>query len=103
MKKKYITILKKFCAVITATCFTFTVVANNLYASVNFDTTKAQKQYFEKKEKNDLNSFFSDRYGKVVSYNNNLSDTVVINIQDLHCDYSVQKNIMWKMFTLRVE
>ena len=93
MKKKYIAILKKSCAVITAICFTFTIVADNLYASVNFDTAKSKKQYFEKKDKSDLNSFFSDKYGKVVSYNNNFSSTVVINIQDLHCDYSAQKNI----------
>ena len=93
MKKKYITVLKKLCSIVTAVCFTFTVVGSDLYASVNFDTAKDQKRYFEKKDKNDFDSFFSDRYGKIVSYNDNLSSIVVINIQDLHCDYSVQKNI----------
>ncbi|MBR3627312.1 MAG: hypothetical protein IKN42_00530, partial [Elusimicrobia bacterium] len=86
-------ILKKLCATLTATCFIFTIVSNNLYASVNIDTIQAQKQYFDLKDSDNLNTLFSSKYGKVISCNNNLSNTVVINIQDLHCDYFVQKNV----------
>lgn len=93
MNKKNITLFKKFCAVITTVCFTFTIVSNNLFAAANIDTLQSKKQYFEAKGSAGLDSLFSSKYGKIVSYSNNLSDTVVINIQDLHCDYSVQKNI----------
>ena len=93
MNKKNITLFKKACAVITSVCFTFTIIGNNLFAAANIDTLQSKKQYFETKDANSLDSLFSSKYGKIVSYNNNLSDTVIINIQDLHCDYSVQKNI----------
>ena len=92
MKKEFI-ILKKLCAIITAVCFTFTIVCDNLYASVNAEPIQAQKEYFSSYDSAALNTLFSSKYGKVVSFNNNLSDTVLINIQDLHCDYFVQKNI----------
>ena len=83
--------LKKICAVITAVCFIFAIVNNNLFASINVDTIQSQKQYFDSKDKDCL---ISSKYGKVLSYRNNGSETIVINIQDLHCDYAVQKNIV---------
>ncbi len=92
MKKKFI-ILKKLCAVVTAVCFTFTLISDNLFASINAEPIQAQKQYFSSSDSAVLDTLFSGKYGKVVSFNNNLSDTVLINIQDLHCDYFVQKNI----------
>ena len=92
MKKKFI-ILKKLCATITALCFTFTLVSDNLFASINAEPIQAQKQYFSSSDSVTLDSLFSSKYGKVVSFNNYSSDTVLINIQDLHCDYFVQKNI----------
>ena len=92
MKKKFI-ILKKLCATITAVCFTFTIVCENLYASINAEPIQAQKQYFNLYDSATLDTLLSSKYGRVVSFNNNLSDTVLINIQDLHCDYFVQKNI----------
>lgn len=95
MNKKSITLFKKVCAVITSVCFMFTIIGNNLFAAVNVDTLQSKKQYFETKNENNLNSLFSSKYGKIVSYNDNSSDTVIINIQDLHCDYSVQKNIYY--------
>ena len=92
MKKKSI-ILQKICATLTALSFIFTIITNNLYAYVNVETMQSQKQYFDSKADSDLDTLFSSKYGKIVSYNNNLSDIVLINIQDLHCDYYVQKNI----------
>lgn len=86
-------VLKKICAIITASCFTVTIVSGNLYANINANPSQSQQQFFDLKNSERINSLFSNRYGKIVSFNNNLSDTVVINIQDLHCDYSVQKNI----------
>ena len=93
MNKKNTALFKKICAIIVSVCFTFTIVSNNLLAAVNADTMQSKKQYFETKDANSLNSMFSSKYGKIVSYNDNSGDTVVINIQDLHCDYFVQKNI----------
>jgi len=87
------TILKKFCAIITTVCFIFTIVSNNLFASFEVNTMKEQQQLFNDKDNEQLNSLFVDKYGKVSQSKNNLSSTVVVNIQDLHCDYSVQKNI----------
>lgn len=92
MKKKSIN-LKKFCAVVTATCFFFMILSNNLFASVNISTMKEQQSLFSTKNTEQLNSLFLDKYGKVSEKANNSSNTVVINIQDLHCDYAVQKNI----------
>ena len=91
MKRKYTTIFNKICATVTSVCFIFTLVGNNLFAAVNIDTLQSKKQYFEAKDADNLNNLFSNKYGKIVSYNDNSSDTVVINIQDLHCDYFVQK------------
>jgi len=93
MKKKTLSIFKKTCAIITSACFVFTIVSNNLFAAVNVDTFQSKKQYFEAKDTKNLEFLISSKYGKIVSYNNNFSDTIVVNIQDLHCDYSVQKNI----------
>lgn len=87
------TISKKVCAVITTVCFTFTVVSNNLFASFNINTLNEQQQLFESKNSEQISSLFLDKYGKVSQSTNNFSSTVVVNIQDLHCDYSVQKNI----------
>lgn len=92
MKNKSI-MLKKLCATLTAACFTLTIVGNNLFASVNVKPIEAQKQYFDLKDNANLDTLVSNKYGKVLSCKNNASDTVVINIQDLHCDYFVQKNI----------
>lgn len=92
MKKKFI-ILKKLCATITAVCFMFTIVSNNIYASINIEPIQSQKQYFDMNDNVNLDTLISSKYGKVLSCNNNLSNTVVINIQDLHCDYFVQRNI----------
>jgi len=92
MKNKSM-VLKKLCATVTAVCFTLTVVGNNLYASINVKPIEAQKQYFDLKTNANLDTLVSNKYGKVLSCKNNISDTVVINIQDLHCDYFVQKNI----------
>ena len=86
-------ILKKLCATITAICFLFAITGNNLYASINIEPVQSQKQYFDLKANSNLDTLFSSKYGKIISFNNNISDTVVINIQDLHCDYFVQKNI----------
>ena len=97
MNKKNITLFKKVCAVITSLCFMFAIISNNLFAAVNADTLQSKKQYFEAKDADNLDSLFSSKYGKIVSYNDNHSDTIVINIQDLHCDYSVQKNIYFLM------
>ena len=97
MNKKNITLFKKVCAIITSLCFMFTIIGNNLFAAVNADTLQSKKQYFEAKDADNLDSLFSSKYGKIVSYNDNHSDTIVINIQDLHCDYSVQKNIYFLM------
>ena len=93
MKNKYIQVLQKLCATITSLCFTVTIITNNSFAAVNPETTKSQQQYFESKDKTDFYYLFPSKYGKIISYNDNFSDTVIINIQDLHCDYSVQKNI----------
>lgn len=87
------TTLKKFCAIITTVCFIFTIVSNNLFASFDVNTMKEQQQLFNDKDNEQINSLFLDKYGKVSQSKNNLSSTVVVNIQDLHCDYSVQKNI----------
>lgn len=92
MKKEF-TILKKWCATVTAICFMFTIVSNNIYASINIEPIQSQKQYFDMNDNVNLDTLISSKYGKVLSCNNNLSNTVVINIQDLHCDYFVQRNI----------
>ncbi|MBQ3834368.1 MAG: hypothetical protein II816_02485, partial [Elusimicrobia bacterium] len=84
--------LKKICAVVTAVCFTMMIVSPSVFANVPknsqniVDAIQAQNNNIQE-------TIVSDKYGKVISYNNSGSDTVVINIQDLHCDYSVQKNI----------
>ena len=93
MEKEYIITLKKICAVITSLCFIFAIISDNLFAAISIDTIQSQKQYFETKNTTQLDYLLSDKYGKIVSYNNNFSDIVIINIQDLHCDYSVQKNV----------
>ena len=93
MNKDNTTLFKKICATIISVCFSFTIVSNNLLAAVNADTMQSKKQYFETKDANSLSSMFSSKHGKIISYNDNSSDTVVVNIQDLHCDYFVQKNI----------
>ncbi len=90
MKKEFI-ILKKLCATVTAVCFMFTIVSNNIYASINVEPVQSQKQYFDMNDNVNLDTLFSSKYGKIISCNNNLSDTVVINIQDLHCDYLSKK------------
>ena len=40
MKNKSV-ILKKLCATLTTACFIFTIVTNNLYASINIDAIQA--------------------------------------------------------------
>ena len=93
MKNKYIQTLQKLCATIISVCFTVTIITNNSFSAVNPETAKAQQPYFESKDKTNSDYLFPSKYGKIISYNDNFSDTVIINIQDLHCDYSVQKNI----------
>lgn len=92
MKKIFIN-SQKICAVITSVCFTFTVLSSNLFASVNINTLQEQQDLFVAKNTEQLNSLFLDNYCKISESTDNLSSTVVVNIQDLHCDYSVQKNI----------
>jgi len=84
---------KKICAIVTASCFMLSVLSNVSYASIPISAIQSQKNIFDIKNTEQLNNLFSDKYGKIISVNNNLSDTIVINIQDLHCDYSIQKNI----------
>lgn len=86
--------IKKLCAIITAGCFTISILNSNLFASVNNGSSIQEfEKFISSKDKQQIESLFSEKYGKLLSYKDNNSDTVVINIQDLHCDYSVQKNI----------
>lgn len=80
--------LSRLCSVITAVCFFITIMSNNIFAVAQSDIRKNENKYFSSHK-----SIISDKYGKVTSCNDLNSDTVVINIQDLHCDYGVQKNI----------
>lgn len=86
--------LKKLCAIITAGCFTVSILNGSSFASVkNSSSISEFEKILSSKAEKQISSLFSDKYGKVVSYKDNNSDTVVINVQDLHCDYFVQKNI----------
>ncbi|MDD3053114.1 MAG: hypothetical protein PHG84_01775 [Endomicrobiaceae bacterium] len=85
--------IKKMCAIITATCFSITIVSNNILGSTQIDTQNVKDNYFLSQNSINTKSIVSEKYGKVTSFNDANSDTVVINIQDLHCDYGVQKNI----------
>lgn len=80
--------LSKLCSIITAACFSVTILSNNIFAVAEYGTGTNGNKYFAS-----YKSIISEKYGKVTSYNDLNSDTVVINIQDLHCDYGVQKNI----------
>ncbi|MEA5000689.1 MAG: hypothetical protein VB017_02245 [Endomicrobiaceae bacterium] len=80
--------LSKLCSIITAACFSVTILSNNIFAVAEYGTVTNGNKYFAS-----YKSIISEKYGKVTSYNDLNSDTVVINIQDLHCDYGVQKNI----------
>lgn len=83
--------LKKVCSVVTALSFLFTIFNINLYANVK--TGQETSDNFLLTNIDDEQNVISDLYGKITALSNNGSNTVVINIQDLHCDYSVQKNI----------
>ncbi|MDD5021615.1 MAG: hypothetical protein PHR82_05700, partial [Endomicrobiaceae bacterium] len=83
--------LKKVCSVVTALIFLFTVFNINLYASVK--TGQDSTDNFLIENINKEQNVIPDQYGKITALSDNGSSTVVINIQDLHCDYSVQKNI----------
>ncbi len=86
--------LKKLCAVITSVCFVMMIFSPNVLANIS----SSQKGFYSLSEREDNNvqeSLISDKYGKIISLNNTGSDTVVINVQYLHCDYSVQKNIYY--------
>ncbi len=92
-------IFKKVCAVITSFCFMSMVISPNVFAAVNTDTPKmldgitAPETETSIPLNNVQDSIISSSFGKIIDVNNKNSDTLVINIQDLHCDYSVQKNI----------
>lgn len=80
--------LSKLCSVITAACFSVTIMSNTIFAVSQSDMQKNENKYFSS-----YKNIISEKYGKVTSYNDLNSNTVVVNIQDLHCDYGVQKNI----------
>lgn len=81
------------CAIITATCFSIAILSNNILGSTQIDTQNVKDNCFLPQDSIKAKSIVSEKYGKVTSFNDAYSDTVVINIQDLHCDYGVQKNI----------
>lgn len=85
--------LKKICAVFTAACFSVTVFGNNLFSAADLSHKASQDGYSFLSGVAKNKDIVSDKYGKVTSFKDNGSDTVVINVQDLHCDYGVQKNI----------
>lgn len=73
---------KKTISVFTVTCFLFSVLTSNLSASVLQDSLPTEN-----------NKLFSSKFGKVTQTINNNSDLLVVNIQDLHSNSSVQLNI----------
>ncbi len=78
----------KVTALIVVNCFLLTTVYGQAVAGLleNNRATEQFKQVFD-----DFNLPYS--YGKITSANYEASDTVVINIQDLHSHAEVQKNI----------
>ena len=78
----------KITAIIVVNCFLLTGVYGQAVAGLleNNRATEQFKQVFE-----DFNLPYS--YGKITSANYQASDTVVINIQDLHSHAEVQRNI----------
>ncbi|MDD5021238.1 MAG: hypothetical protein PHR82_03755 [Endomicrobiaceae bacterium] len=73
---------KKTISIFTVSCFLFSVLTSNLSASVLQGDLSFEK-----------NELFSKDFGKVTEIVNNNSDLLVVNIQDLHSNSSVQLNI----------
>ncbi|GAB1402791.1 hypothetical protein MASR1M68_17020 [Elusimicrobiota bacterium] len=73
---------KKTVSIFTVICFLFSVLTSNLSASVLQDDLGGEN-----------NKLFSSKFGKVTEKINNNSDLLVVNIQDLHSNSSVQLNI----------
>ncbi len=75
---------KKTVSLITVACFLFSVLAADLSAAVLNDKSYVLSETVE---------LFSKDSGKITETVNNNSDLLVINIQDLHSNPSVQLNI----------
>ncbi len=84
-------IYRKICAVFTVFCFLLTM-GGNVYGSVS-DNGQREDRYVDIDLSIKDKSVIGDGLGKISSVRDFGSDIVVVNIQDLHCDYSVQKNI----------
>lgn len=82
---------RKICAVFTVFCFLLTM-SGNVYGSVS-DNMRREDRYVDVDLSIKDKSVIGDGLGKISSVRDFGSDIVVVNIQDLHCDYSVQKNI----------
>ena len=93
MRKFFSERIKQVCAVITASSFILSIMSNIGYTAVGASSVVMQSNIFEIKGIQQQGRLLNERYGKVTEIKDNRSETVVINIQDLHCDYSVQKNI----------
>lgn len=75
---------KKTISLITVACFLLSVLTANLSASVLYEKSSAVTETAE---------LFSKDFGKITETVDNNSDLLVVNIQDLHSNPSVQLNI----------
>lgn len=75
---------KKTISLITVVCFLLSLLTANLSASVLYEKSSAVTETAE---------LFSKDFGKITETVDNNSDLVVVNIQDLHSNPSVQLNI----------
>ncbi|MDR2191554.1 MAG: hypothetical protein LBO62_01565 [Endomicrobium sp.] len=80
--------LKKYLSVFLINCFLFSFVYGQVLAEIS-ESAAAARHYEQM-----LNKFVvSGSYGKITDSNFAASDTVIVQIQDLHCQPQVQKNI----------
>jgi len=84
-------IYRKTCAVFTVFCFLLTM-SGNVYGSVS-DNVSREDRYVDIDLAIKDKAVIAEQLGKVTGFRDLASGSVVVNIQDLHCDYSVQKNI----------
>ena len=75
----------KLISLFTSLCFLFSVLTQNIYAFNNNESNVIDKY---------ANEFsFLDKFGKITEKSDIRNDLKVINIQDLHSNYSAQINI----------
>lgn len=78
--------VKKLISFCTCLFFLFSVITQNVSAYHNVENTFINNKY--------INNFnFSDKFGKITEISDTENNIKVINIQDLHSNYSAQINI----------